>query len=679
MLYLNEIKKTSGRIVLLLLLCVLVLNGVLIVSGENDRGYLFDAKDYRKLYAIDAMNGSAEEQRDFLMEYVDCDITRLYYLGYYVRSDIAKVEGYRDYLDKIAITARNYGKMSIFGNNDEFSGQNIKKTAEIYASLPEIKTEPGPTRGIVMASQYSGSFVLSLLFIVYIVFSLVIKEKEIGSLNLTMATKLGHVDHGLSKLLVCLLASVIITLVLEAENWIIASFTYSLGDMGRSIQSIPEYQPCIFNVSIRGFIVMSVCLKAVCVYLFATILFFFSCSSRNLPGLVLKLTAVFGSEGVLYYAVLGNSIWSLLKYINIFCGLNAHELLGNYMNLNFFGKPVWYMPVFTIFVILVSIVFSICGILAYENMQPVPEGSRIYLSKLPARTSSVLVNELFRYFICEHMFLILIAFAIMELLTFSPVNETFGTQEDVYYKQYMLKLQGMYSADKESEIDEEERLFSEMTEKANAAASSTDDLQIKSLILQKYNDESAHFSVLYKVRDQAEYLKEKNGAFLYDRGYRILSGEGSGQEMNMLLAAFAGLMMVICSCVMYGPDYQAGTEKIIRATYRGRLYLFFRRELIGTVMLLLIFATIYLPYTMSVLTAYGVQGMDFPACSVRSLEWCPHWITLRGYLIGLNIIRFMILWAGMNLIWYISTKVRSMGYTFCIGGGLVAAEILLIR
>ena len=161
------------------------------------------------------------------------------------------------------------------------------------------------------------------------------------------------------------------------------------------------------------------------------------------------------------------------------------------------------------------------------------------------------------------------------------------------------------------------------------------------------------------------------------QGYRILSGEDSGKEQDMLLAAFAGLMMVICSAFMYGPDYQAGTEKMIRATERGRAYLFVRRELIGTFTLMFIFAAIYIPYTFSVLAAYGSQGLDFPACSLRCLEWCPHWLTIRGYLIGLNMVRFLILWAGMNLMWYISTKVRSLGYTFCIGVGIVVAVIMI--
>ena len=677
MLYINEVRKTFGRTALLLLLCILFLNGVLIVTGEKDRGYFFTAGDYRELYASEGMKGEPDEQLAFVEENLKDEMTRSYFLLSYVRSDIEKAMGYKAYLQNIAESASNYGRLSIFNDGDGFSGRNIKKTAEVYASLPDIETEAGPTRGVVMASRYSGSFMIGLMFIAYIVFSLVTREKEIGSIGLTFVSKFGHRHHGAAKLAVCLTASVAVSLLLEAENWVIASFTYGLGDIGRSIQSVPEYQPCVFNVSIRGFMFMSFCFKAACLFMFAAVIYFISCRSRNLPGLAVRLTAVFGMEGAAYFAIPGNSIWGLFRYINVFGGLDTAGLLGDYVNLDFFGRPVWYLPAYCIFVLIVISVFSVMGIMAYGSMQPIPSGTGLKFFRLPARTSSVPANEMYRYFICEHMLLILIAFAVMRAVTFSPVKETFAMQEDVYYKQYMLKLEGMYSGEKEEELAGEDRLYAEMTEKADTAAASTDDVMVQSLIWSKYRDETEHFSVLGKVREQAGYLKEKEGAFLYDQGYRILSGEDSGKEQNMLLAAFAGLMMVIGSAFMYGPDYQAGTEKMIRATERGRAYLFVRRELIGTFTLMLIFAAIYIPYTFSVLAAYGSQGLDFPACSLRCLEWCPHWLTIRGYLIGLNMVRFLILWAGMNLMWYISTKVRSLGYTFCIGVGIVVAVIMI--
>ena len=117
---------------------------------------------------------------------------------------------------------------------------------------------------------------------------------------------------------------------------------------------------------------------------------------------------------------------------------------------------------------------------------------------------------------------------------------------------------------------------------------------------------------------------------------------------------------------------------MIMATRRGRRYLFVRREVIGIFTLLIIFGVTYIPYIFSVLNAYGTQGLDFPACSVRCLEWCPHWVTIRLYFIGLNLIRFMVLWVGMNILWYISTKVRSMSYTFGAGLLMCVGRVMLM-
>jgi len=670
MVFWNELKKTFSRTTLFILLSVVMLNGILIVSGEKDRGYSFSAEGYKALYDSPEMQGDTEAQLAYLEKLLDGDDFRQYYLARFVKADIEKLLGYEDYLKGIAASAERYGKLSIFKGKDEFAERNIEKTAAVYAALPKIKTEAGKSRGVVMASRYSGSVILAFMFMLYLVFSLVTREKEIGSLNLTMTTKLGHMHHGGSKVLVCFAFSVLISVVLEIENWIIAGCTYGLGDMSRSIQSIPEYQPCVFNISILGFSMVSVLLKTACVIMVSMIVFFISCRSRNLPGLAVRLTVVFGIEGLMYYVLSGNSIWGLIKYINVFAGMDSCDMLGNYLNLNLFGYPAWYLPVYIGFIVIVILLFGVLGLRAYANMQSLPSSRRIKFFALPVKTGSVLKQECYRYFICEHAVLMLIVFAVMRALTFSQVKESFAFQEDIYYKQYMLKLEGRYSEDKEKEIDAEDALYAEITAKANEASAAASDESIRSLIWMKYKDETDHFKVLYKVRDQAQYLKEKDGAFLYDQGYRILSGEDSGKEQNMLLGLMAGIMMVVCSVFMYGPDYQAGTDRMIRATKRGRAYLFARRELIGSAALLIVFAVTYIPYTLSVLGAYGSQGLDFPACSVRCLSAYPHWVTLKLYLIGLNAVRFIVLWAGMNTLWYVSAKVRSMSYTFGIGLGM---------
>ena len=60
MVFLNELKKALNRTTIGVLICVLILNAILIISGEKDRGYSFTAEDYRALYDSAEMQGNTD-------------------------------------------------------------------------------------------------------------------------------------------------------------------------------------------------------------------------------------------------------------------------------------------------------------------------------------------------------------------------------------------------------------------------------------------------------------------------------------------------------------------------------------------------------------------------------------------------------------------------------------------
>ena len=115
----------------------MMLNGILIVSGEKDRGYSFSAEGYKALYDSPEMQGDTEAQLAYLEKLLDGDDFRQYYLARFVKADIEKLLGYEDYLKGIAASAERYGKLSIFKGKDEFAERNIEKTAAAYAALPK--------------------------------------------------------------------------------------------------------------------------------------------------------------------------------------------------------------------------------------------------------------------------------------------------------------------------------------------------------------------------------------------------------------------------------------------------------------------------------------------------------------------------------------------------------------
>ena len=679
MLFFNELRKTFGKRTFLILAAVCFLSGTFMVTNEKNRGYVFHAQDYKEFYERPEMNGSKEEVLSYIADRDTGEITAGYFLINYVKSEVNDSLGYMDYRENIIASAKRLSMLPIFSDADGFSRLNMEKTVEVYAGLPEITTVPGPGRGVVMASGYTGSVLLGIMFMIYIIFSLVVREKEIGSLNLTRTTLKGHKSHGVSKLLVCMVSAFMAVAVLELINWVLAGYMYGLGDLSRPIQSVPEYMTCVFEVNVLEFILITVFFRLLFVLMITVLVFFFACTGKTYLSLLLYLAAVSGVEGILYFTVSGNSIFGLFRYINIFSGANTGFLFGDYINLNIFGKPVWYLPVYTGFTILLLGVFCFLGITAYGRINGSFGSSfRIGADILPVRSLSIFLQECFRYLFCEKAVLIVLAFLVFRVITFQPVREMFSMPEDIYYKQYMLQLEGPYSEEKEREIEKEWEAYEAIQEDYRENIVLTDDEIIRSLMSSKFQEETRKYAVLDRVESKGRYLKENGGAFVYEQGYRILTNDTPGEKDNRLLAVMAALLMLICSAFMYAPDYQSGVDRIVRATAKGRNSLFIRREVLGTIILIFTFLITYIPFYVSVLNAYGTSGFSYPACSLSHLNWVPVCISIRGYLILLSIVRFMILWLEMNLVYLISSKVRSISYTIIIGTALFVVPLVFI-
>lgn len=679
MLFFNELKKTFGKRTFLIFAVVCFLSGIFLVTGEKNRGYVFLAQDYKEFYERPEMNGSKEEALSYIAGLDTGEITAGYFLLSYVKSEVNDTLGYMDYRENIIASADRLSKLPIFSDADGFSRLNMEKTAEVYAGLPEITTVPGPGRGVVMASGYTGSVLFGIVFMIYIIFALVVREKEIGTLNLTRTTLKGHKSHGVSKLLVCLTLAFISVTVLELINWVLAGYMYGLGDLSRPIQSVPEYMTCVFEINVLEFALITVLFRILFVLMITVMVFFFACAGKTYLSLLLYLAAVFGAEGILYFTVSGNSIFGLLKYMNLFSGADTGFLFGDYINLNILGKPIWYLPVYIGFTVLLLAVFCLLGVTAYDRISSTFGRSfRIGADILPVKSLSIFLQECFRYLFCEKAILIVLAFLVFRAVTFQPVREMFSMPEDIYYKQYMLQLSGLYSEEKEREIGKEWEAYEAIQEEYRENIVLTEDETIKNLMSSKYQEETKKYAVLDRVESKGRYLKENGGAFVYEQGYRILTNDTPGEKDNRLLSVMAALLMLICAVFMYAPDYQSGVDRIVKTTAKGRKSLFIRREVLGTVILLLTFLITYIPFFVSVVNEYGDSGFSYPACSLSHLNWAPVWISIRGYLVLLSIVRFVILWIEMNLVYLISTKARSISYTLIIGAALFVVPLAFI-
>ena len=86
---------------------------------------------------------------------------------------------------------------------------------------------------------------------------------------------------------------------------------------------------------------------------------------------------------------------------------------------------------------------------------------------------------------------------------------------------------------------------------------------------------------------------------------------------------------------------------------------------------------VYAPVYYSVLSEFGTKGINLKACSMNHLSDVPGEISVLGYLIIKNLLRILGLVIMMMLVFFVSSKAKSMISTICISVVLFILPIIL--
>ena len=173
------------------------------------------------------------------------------------------IEKYPEFLASVSENADVFSTISIMKNTKTFSGRNIEKTAKDYARLKVIP-EYGENRGIVSFSNY---VTIDILLIAIVLFAVVCftDERRKGLSGIVKCTKKGRMSLGLHRICITVLAAIITASVFVIA--LIICCTVIFGDCGlcRPLQSIPEFKLCPYEISIGGYLLVSVFMKALAV------------------------------------------------------------------------------------------------------------------------------------------------------------------------------------------------------------------------------------------------------------------------------------------------------------------------------------------------------------------------------------------------------------------------------
>ena len=687
MIFVNElIKAFCKRTTIAIFAVLLLLNGVLLYINETKQTLEYTPEQYKAAYQtlegldthvaferisqkkseleliqrlsfgedISQENCNAEEllksyKTKSYLEFTD-DIYSEIELTDRIYEEVAACENYDSYLENIDSTARKMTGISLFADPDSFSYKNIAQTPADFAYLKGSKLTAAPSKGISMATGFLATDLIAMLMIMTVVMTIVTREKELDQITLSRTTYKGRMPLGITKIFTCFAAAIVAEMLLYGVNFAVSYITYGFGDLSRQIQSVYEFNGSNLKISVLQYFALFLAAKLAVYCVFAAMIYLVTVVSNTAVKVYGILIITIAAEAVLYYTIPSTSYLCPLKYINILAYANTKDLFASYLNLNIFGKPVNYMAVFVGSAIVLLLILSILSVLIFSKQRVIKSRTRKFslakFSIFKGRTTNLFLQECYKVFIGGKALLILIAFAVITAVSYSPISESFSSADEVYYKQYMLKFEGEYTAEKQKMIDAEAQKFADAQMKMSEEMANSDGDGV--FIMMKYQDILAP-------------------QYAFD--------EVTAGNKDLTLGLTAMRMVILCLTYVYAAEYQTGANVLLKTSARGREDTFLCKFGIGVVIVTMIFALTYAPYFYNVLNAYSTRGINAPACSIESLSNFD--VSIKGYLILIIAGRYLALLCAMLIIYFLSAKLKSVISTFLAATAVLILPILL--
>ena len=591
----------------ILLVCV-ILNLVFFLYVDQE---VYSGKEYRELWQayLSGGNSSQEEIQRAREEKEQCsengmEAKKELYTRYLYELNSAATYG--EYREGILANARKMVLFSSFSDGS-FARKNVDKTAGHFAQMEPVEITEAPSLGVEkFFSPVTAA--LELIFLFWAGYLLFIQENENGIRSLLYVTRYGKTRLFLAETGVHILCVAAATLVMYSSNFLILNAQYGLGDLNRSIQSVPEYRSCGNVLSVGGFLLLG---TAVIMYLLAslTVVIGFLCvwGKRTIFSVLLFFGCVAVSV-LCYIQIPINSALGWLKYVNpVFC-LDMGEVLGKYVNLNLFGNPVSYLPAV---ISIYAAAACVCFLLSWRGYCRIEsEGKRRILFCWRKRGRDHAADShmnLFRYEMFKvrkggHVGIVFVFFLVLSVFFSYQDRLIFEDEDEYYYYTYMRELAGERTDEKSAYLREEQNRFSELKKEQEKWLKEG---EVEAVV--QIGESLRPYRGFERVVQREEYLKEnKYEAFVYEGGYlRLMDPRDRGNRMLLL---FGMVVLTFSLCSVFALDKERGQEMFLTLTRRGKTPRTRRKLLCAAVLCFLSFLVVYVPQFYVFLRLYGLDG-----------------------------------------------------------------------
>ena len=201
------------------------------------------------------------------------------------------IDQYEVFIEEMQVRADSQLKFSIFSKPGTFAYNNIAKTPSDFEHLKGTEITPGFDLGLNFATTFELTDYLTLFLVILVCITLYSVEREKGLTILVKSTPFGRVETLFAKLFVTAVTVAGFTVLYYVSTLAVSEVSFGLGDLSRSVQSVPEFMNCNLKVSVFEYLFLWVAQKVLtlCGVSMIFALLFTLIKSTNITYIVLAL------------------------------------------------------------------------------------------------------------------------------------------------------------------------------------------------------------------------------------------------------------------------------------------------------------------------------------------------------------------------------------------------------
>lgn len=586
---------------------------------------------WREKYA-DVLNEYEEVYRNKTYELYTDDLDAESLLLWEIQNEVDEVSAYPQFLADLKTKAESFSSISIFQNAaDDFSRANIQKTVQAYAGMQDaVEISYEPQKGLVTALDYQLTDLVLLASMIFVSGLLVREERESGLVQFIRSMPGGRMKTAAAKLGTLPLTMMAVLAMLYGVNLAYCGARFGLGDLTRSIQSVPALMRCTLQITAAEYLICFLLVKWIGTVVMGMWIMIAMLWARRMFAGCCAAVALPLANWIVRVSIDPNSHWNVLKYANLASLMRTNELLGNYRNLYWFERPVslavveWLTAVWygVVFAALFCLVFCCCGLSCtakHSWMHP----------KKKRTTKAVTVwgeenRKLYLFCGAAAVLLLFGGYQTVETLQ----TEKIVSENGAIYEGYMKQLEGAYTNATRKKLEAMQQEFLPLYKAMNGQEKgSTEETDLRwDILIPKLNV----FEQMI-VHKALVYIKENPQADLvYETGWeRLFDFRGTADLQDAL---WAGLLSCICFSGLFAFEKKGGMKRVIQSTPLGRSDTVKRKLYAGGICAICICLSTWLPRLFGIWHLYGLSQFSAPAMSLQKLHAVPAWVSLAGVL-----------------------------------------------